>query len=106
MARLGPLFDPKNPHQKVYVGPFLASFSREWGTYIFLWAQNEVFWVGAKKFMLKKFMCFLGPLQCTIKPRWAILQSAPTELPTGLLSFQQLSRELITDIQRPLNYLR
>ena len=28
----------------------------------FLGAQNGVFWVGAKKFMLKKFMCFFGPL--------------------------------------------
>ena len=28
----------------------------------FLVAQNGVFWVGAKKFMLKKFMCFSGPL--------------------------------------------
>ena len=28
----------------------------------FLGAQNGVFWVGAKKFMFKKFMCFFGPL--------------------------------------------
>ena len=28
----------------------------------FLGVQNGVFWVGAKKFMLKKFMCFFGPL--------------------------------------------
>ena len=29
MPRLGPLFDPKNPPEKVYVGPFLASFLRK-----------------------------------------------------------------------------
>ena len=28
----------------------------------FLGTQNGVFWVGAKKFMLKKFMCFFRPL--------------------------------------------
>ena len=28
----------------------------------FLGALNWVFWVGAKKLMLKKFMCFFGPL--------------------------------------------
>ena len=28
---------------------------------IFLGTQNGVFRVGVKKFMLKKFMCFLGP---------------------------------------------
>ena len=29
----------------------------------FLGAQDGVFWVEATKFMLKKFMCFFGPLQ-------------------------------------------
>ena len=29
----------------------------------FFWGSKRgVFWVGAKKFMLKKFMCFFGPL--------------------------------------------
>ena len=34
-----------------------------------LGAQNGVFWVGAKKFMLKKFMCFFGPLKLKISVR-------------------------------------
>ena len=30
---------------------------------LFLGAPNRAFWVGAKKFMLKKFLCFFGPLK-------------------------------------------
>ena len=58
-----PFLTPKIP-EKVYVGPLFASFPRkwEWDINCLLGAQNRVFWVGAKKLMLKKFMCFFGPL--------------------------------------------
>ena len=65
MARLGPLFDPQNPREEVYMGPFFASLpGNEAHKHInfFLGAQNGVFWVGAKKSMLKKFVRFCGPL--------------------------------------------
>ena len=69
MARLGPPFDAKNPPEKVYVGPiFFCVLSQEMRHInFFLGAQIGVFWVGAKKFMLKKFMCFFGPLRIAQK---------------------------------------
>ena len=42
--------------------PFLRPFPGNEAHKLFLGGQNGVFWVGAKKFMLKKFMCFFGPL--------------------------------------------
>ena len=43
--------------------PFLQPFPENEARFnFFLGVQNGVFWVGAKKFMLKKFMCFFGPL--------------------------------------------
>ena len=56
MARLGPLFWPKNPPEKVPVGRFLAFFPRNWSTY-----QTGAL-CGANMFMLRKFMCFFCPL--------------------------------------------
>ena len=47
MARLG-------PPEKVYVCSFPGNEA--------LGAQNGVFWERAKKFRLKKFMCFFFPL--------------------------------------------
>ena len=40
----------------------------------FLGAQNGVFWVGAKKFKLNKFMYFFGPLTIRTFPekKWEI----------------------------------
>ena len=59
-----PLSDPKNPPKKVYVGLFLASFPRKNEAHkLFSGGQNLGFWVGAKKFMSRKFMCFFGPLK-------------------------------------------
>ena len=57
MAAWDPLLDPKNPPEKFMQVPFLRPFPRKWGTQFFLEAQNEVFWVGAKQFMLRKFLC-------------------------------------------------
>ena len=42
-------------------GPFFGLVCRG-DSWFFLRAQNGVFLVGAKKFMLKKFICFIGPL--------------------------------------------
>ena len=65
MARLGPPFWPQKIRpEKVYVGPFLASFPRKWGTSTIFGGQNGMPWVGAKKFVLKKFMCVcFSPIQ-------------------------------------------
>ena len=66
MALLGPRFWPQNSPQKVYVGPFFfAFFPRKWGTSTFFWggeSKNGGFGMEAKKFMLKKFMCFFRPI--------------------------------------------
>ena len=56
-----PFLTPKSP-EKLYVGPFFASFPRK-HINCFLGVQNGVFWVGAKKCMLKNCMCFFGPLK-------------------------------------------
>ena len=40
MARLGPRFQPQNPHEKVYVGPFFVSFPTKWGTLTFFWGPK------------------------------------------------------------------
>ena len=51
-----PFLTPKIPSNKFMWVPLLRPFpGNEAG------AQNRVFWVGAKKFTLKKFMCFFGP---------------------------------------------
>ena len=42
--------------------PFLRSFPGNEAHKLLLGCQKGVFWVGAKKVMLKKFMCFFGPL--------------------------------------------
>ena len=53
-----PPFDPPKSLPKKFMWfPFFASLT------FFLGAQHGMFWVGPKKFMLKKFMCFFGPLQ-------------------------------------------
>ena len=67
MAEIGPFgtpfLTPKIPPKKFMWVPFLRPFpGNEAHKYFFLGAQNGVFWLGAKKFMLKKFMCFFGPL--------------------------------------------
>ena len=62
MARLGPLLTPKLP-RKSLCGSLFCVFSQEMRHInFFLGAQYGAFWVGAKKFMLKKFMCFVRPL--------------------------------------------
>ena len=50
-----PFLTPKIPPKKVYVSQEIRHIN------FFLGAQNWGFWVGAKKFMLKKFMCFFRP---------------------------------------------
>ena len=62
MARLGPPGrPPKSPRKSLCGSPFLRSFpGNEAHKLFFLGAHYQVFWV-AKKFMLKKFMCFFGP---------------------------------------------
>ena len=63
MARLGtPFLTPKIPPKKFMWGPVFASFPRKSGTQAFFSAPKMGCWVGAKKFVLKKFMCFFGPL--------------------------------------------
>ena len=59
MARLGPFVDPQKSPRKSLSGSLFASCSQEMRH---IKAQNGVCWVGAEKFMLKKFMCFFGPL--------------------------------------------
>ena len=52
MARLGPPFSPLNPPRKKLCGSLFCVLSEEMRhVNFFLGAQNEVFWVGAKKFM-------------------------------------------------------
>ena len=59
MARLRPHFGHQKSPRKSLCGSLFAFFPRKWGTStFFLGAQKGGFWVGAKKFMLKKFMCF------------------------------------------------
>ena len=53
----------KNPPEKVYVGPFLRPFPGNGARKLFWGPKMGCFWVGAKKFMLKKFMCFVGSLE-------------------------------------------
>ena len=62
MARLGPRFHPQNPPEKVYVRPFFASFPENEAHKLFSGGPEWVFWVGAKKLMLKNCMCFFRPL--------------------------------------------
>ena len=63
MARLGPPFLAQKSPGKSLCGSLFCVLSQEMRHINFLLgAQNGVFcWVGAKKFMLKKFMCFLCP---------------------------------------------
>ena len=62
MAVWDPVFDPEIPPKKFMRVPFLRSFSGHEAHQLFSGgAQNEGFRVGAKKFMLKKFMCFSVP---------------------------------------------
>ena len=59
MARLwDPLFEPKIPPEKGLCW-FLPQEMRH--VNFFLGAQDRVFWVGAKTFMVKNFMCFSVP---------------------------------------------
>ena len=61
MARLGPPFWPQKSPRKSLCGSLFCILSQEMRHInFFLWAQNGVFWVGAKKLMLK--MCFFSPL--------------------------------------------
>ena len=69
MARLGPLFGPSNCPEKVYVYvPLLRSFPGNEAHKLFLGVQNGVFWVGTKKFMLRRFMCCFRPLMAACAP--------------------------------------
>ena len=68
MARLGPRFGPPKSPEKVYVYvPLLRSFPGNEAHKLFLGAQNRV---GAKTFMLKKFMCFFRPLSKSRSMIW------------------------------------
>ena len=63
MARLRPAFWPQKSSRKSLCGSLFYVLSQEMRHIsFFLGAQNGVFWVGTKKFMLKKFMCFFGPV--------------------------------------------
>ena len=58
-----PLLTPKIPPKKFMWVPFLRPFpGKNEAHQLFFWGPNGVFWVGPKKFMLKKLMCFFGPL--------------------------------------------
>ena len=58
-----PFLAPKIPPKKFMWVPFLRPFpGNEAHKFFFLGAQIGVFRVGAKMFMLKKFMCFFRPL--------------------------------------------
>ena len=65
MARLGPLFDPKEPppppKKKSLCGCLfcLRPFPGNEAHKLLLGAHNGVFWVGAKKCMLNKFIYML-----------------------------------------------
>ena len=62
MARLRPPFRPKNPPEKVYVGPFLRPFPGNEAHKLFSKGPKWGVLGGGQKVMLKKFMCFFGPL--------------------------------------------
>ena len=65
MARLGPRFWPQRSPRKSLCGSLFCILSQEMRHINFLGGggvQNGGFWVGGKKFMLKKFMCFFRPL--------------------------------------------
>ena len=75
MARLGPPFWPeKFPWEKVHVGPFLVFFPRSWAHTIFLGAKMGCFGWGLKG-LLKKCMCFFGPLTLKADLRKALSAS-------------------------------
>ena len=57
-----PFLTPKIPRKCLCGSLFLRSFPGNEAHKLFLGAQNGGFRVGCKKFMLKKFMCFFGPL--------------------------------------------
>ena len=54
-----PFLTPRIPPKKLMWVPFLRPFPENEAHhfYFFPGAQNGVFWVGAKKFLLKKLMC-------------------------------------------------
>ena len=63
MARLGPRFWPQNSPRKSLCGSLFCVLSQKMRHInFFLGTQIGGFWVGAKKVMLKKFMCFFCPL--------------------------------------------
>ena len=59
MACLGPPFlTPKIPPKKVYVRPLFCVLSQEMRCINFFWGSRMwCFGLGAKKFMLNKFVC-------------------------------------------------
>ena len=57
-----PFFTPKIPPKMFMWVPFSRSFPGNEAHKLFLGAHNWGFGVGSKKFMLKKFLCFLRPL--------------------------------------------
>ena len=64
MARWDPVLDPQNPPKKFMFICLFCVLSQEMRHInFFLGVQNREFWVGDKKFMLKKFMCFSRPLK-------------------------------------------
>ena len=62
MPRLGPLVDPKILLKELCRSLFGVLSQEMRHIIFFLRVQNGAFWVGAKKFMLKKFVCFFCPL--------------------------------------------
>ena len=63
MARLGPRFRPQKSPWKSSCGSLFCVLSQKMRHINFLLGPPKWgFWVGCKKFMLKKFMCFFRPL--------------------------------------------
>ena len=92
-----PFSTPRIPLKKFMWVPFLRSFPRNEAHKLFSEGPKLGVWVGANKFMLKKFMCFFRPLSASLReqekrtdhaqlgqPPADLLQSAPAELPKPL----------------------
>ena len=74
MACWDPIFDPKIPLKRVYVGPLFVLFPGNEAHNFFLGPEMGS-WVGGK-FMLKKLMSFVSPLNLSsdFKPREIIFK--------------------------------
>ena len=71
-----PLLTPKIPPKKIMWVLFLRPFPGNEAYFLGEGTQNWLFWVGAKKFMLKHFMCFFGALK--MLKRQIFSQAQPT----------------------------